>query len=199
MISDRPLTYLITKGELTPENFDEKKEKLLAIARAAVAVNISMIQIREKNVTARHMLELTCEAVSIVEGSQTKILVNGRPDVAAAAGAQGVHLPEIGLPVAEVRRTFPSPFLIGASVHSLGSARRARADEADFVVFGPVFDSGEKRGKRIDELRSVCAAMGEFPVIGIGGIDANNRDEVLRAGAAGYAAIRYLNHLVSER
>ena len=196
---ESPLTYLITRGELTPENFEEQKGGVFATLRASVAAGISMIQIREKNVTARQLLELTREAFSIVGGSQTRLLVNGRPDVAAAAGAHGVHLPENGLPVAAVRRTFPSPFLLGASVHGLEAARSARADGADFVVFGPVFDSGEKRTKGIDELRSVCAEMGEFPVIAVGGMDENNRDEVLRTGAAGYAAIRYLNHLVSVR
>ena len=195
---ERPLTYLITKGDLSPDNFEHRKEEIVENVAAAVRVNISMVQIREKNVTAKQLLELTREAVSIVSGSQTKVLVNGRSDVAVAAEAHGVHLPENGLPIAAVRRSFTSPFLIGASVHSLEAALSARDGGADFVVFGPVFDSGKKRGKGIDELRGVCSAMGEFPVFAVGGIDGNNRAEVLHAGAAGYAAIRYLNRLASE-
>ena len=188
-----PLTYLITKGDLTPENCEQQKRELLRTIDGAVRAGISMIQLREKNATARQLFELTREAVSIVGGSQMKILVNGRPDIGAAAGAHGVQLPENGLPVAQVRRTFPSPFLIGASVHSLEAARSARSDGADFVVFGPIFDTGEKEGKGTDELHAVCAAMGEFPVIAVGGIDDRNREDVLNAGARGYASIRYFN------
>jgi thiamine-phosphate diphosphorylase len=190
----RPVTYLITKGELTPENFEQQKSGILDTVRAALSAGISMIQIREKLITATQLFELAREAASIADDSPTKVLVNGRPDIAAAAGGHGVHLPENGLPVAAVRRSFTRPFLIGASVHSLEAARSAKDDGADFVLLGPVFDSGQKKGKGIDELQTVCNAMGDFPIIAVGGIDKNNRDEVLRAGAAGYAAITYLNN-----
>jgi thiamine-phosphate pyrophosphorylase len=190
----RPITYLITKGELTPANFRLRKSEILNTVAAAVEARISMIQIREKAITSKQLFELSRDCASMVAGSQTKLLVNGRPDVAAAAGADGVHLPEIGLPVSEVRKTFPKPFLVGASVHNIDAARAAKDDGADFVVFGPVFDSGEKHGQGIDELKAICSELGGFPVIAIGGIDASNCDEVLHAGAAGYASITYLHN-----
>jgi thiamine-phosphate pyrophosphorylase len=187
------LTYLITKGELTPVNFQQRKSEILDKVAAAVNARVSMIQIREKAITANQLFELTRECASIAAGSETKLLVNGRADIALAAAADGVHLPEKGLPVSEFRRSIPEPFLIGASVHSVDAARSAGNDGANFVVFGPVFDSGEKHGQGINVLASVCAELGKFPVIAVGGIDANNRDQVLKAGAAGYAAIRYFD------
>ena len=136
---------------------------------------------------------------SAVSGRETKILINSRSDVAVAAGAHGVHLPEDGLPVSEVRRSFPAPFLIGASVHGRDAARSAKSDGADFVVFGPVFDSGEKKGKGVGELKVISRDLREFPLIAVGGIDESNKDLVLQNGATGFAAIRYLNRLILER
>jgi thiamine-phosphate pyrophosphorylase len=199
MNRERPLTCLITKGDLTPEDYQGRKGELLGTIAAAAGAGISIVQLREKRLTGKQMFELTRDAVKSIDGSRMKLLINGRPDIAAAAGAHGVHLPEAGLPIAAVRRGFPFPFIIGASVHSIERGRCAKDEGADFVVYGPVFDSGEKKGKGIDGLEAVCTELDDFPVIALGGIDSSNLDQVLRAGVAGYAAIRYLNHLVSER
>jgi thiamine monophosphate synthase len=86
--------------------------------------------------------------------------------------------------------------LIGASVHSIESAKSAKTDGADFVIFGPVFDSGEKKGKGVEELTSVCKTLDDFPLLAVGGINETNYTLALSAGAAGYAAIRYLNEQV---
>ena len=196
---EKPLTYLITKGELTPENFEQKSSEVLETVKAAAAATISMVQIREKLITSKQLFALSKVCMTTVAGSATKLIVNGRPDIAAAAWVHGVHLPEDGLPVKAVRRIFPPPFLVGASVHGLETARSAKSEGADFVVFGPIFESGAKKGRGVAELAYLSSELGEFPVIAVGGMDENNRDDVLRAGAVGYAAIRYLNHLVSER
>lgn len=190
-----PVTYLITNGEATPERFQQKRSEILTVVEAAVAAGISMIQIREKNITAKQLFELTADVTAITSISKTKLLVNGRPDVAKAAGADGVHLPEDGLPIQDVRRSFPSPFLIGASVHDPDRARAAKDGGADFIVFGPVFETPEKSAKGIDSLSDLCSELDGFPVFAIGGVDGSNFQSVLEAGAAGFAAIRYLNDL----
>ena len=195
---EKPLTCLITKGELTPENFAQRKSEILCTVNAAIRARISMVQIREKRLTGKQLFELTRESASVVFGSTTKLMVNGRPDIAALAGAGGVHLPEDGLPVGKVRNKFPGPFLIGVSVHSLDAARWASEKGADFVIFGPVFDSGEKKGKGFKELTSVCAELGDFPVVAVGGIDESNLENVMNAGATGYAAITYLNDTLNR-
>jgi thiamine-phosphate pyrophosphorylase len=196
--SDAPLTYLITKGEATPERFSDSARQIFAIVRRAVDAGISLIQIREKHITTKQLFELAVEAAAIVSGSQTKLLINGRADVAVAAGADGVHLPEKGVPVAAVRRVWPSPFLIGASVHGLESALSAKADRADFILYGPVFDSPGKSGVGLGALADICRSLEGFPVIAVGGIDGSNHRSVIESGAVGYAAIRYLNDVVAH-
>jgi thiamine-phosphate pyrophosphorylase len=189
----RPITYLITKGDATPENFPEKRKEIVRTVAAAVAAGISMIQLREKRITARQLFELTAECAALISSDNVKLVVNGRADIAVAGGADGVHLPEDGIPIPYVRGSFPKPFLIGASVHSVQAAKAAKSDGADFALFGPVFDSGEKKAKGIEELTQVRQVLGEFPVLAIGGINETNYGKVVEAGAAGYASIRYLN------
>ena len=188
-----PLTYLVTRGEATSERFSQCTGEILTNVKRAVNVGISLIQIREKHITTMQLLDLAFEAAAIVSGSQTKLLINSRSDVALAAGANGVHLPEKGVPVAAVRYVCPPPFLIGASVHGLDAARRAKADGADFILFGPVFDSPGKSGVGLETLAKICKSLEGFPVIAVGGIDGSNHRSVIDSGAAGYAAIRYLN------
>jgi thiamine-phosphate pyrophosphorylase len=125
------------------------------------------------------------------------LLVNDRSDIAGAAGADGVHLTAQSLPVAVVREIYGLEFVIGVSTHSLDEARAARAGGADFVVFGPVFETDSKRvygePQGLDKLREVTGALGEFPVVAIGGITIENVGECFAAGASGVAAIRLLN------
>ena len=192
-LSRTPLTYLITKGDATAERFEANSKDILSVVANAVNTGISMVQIREKNITIKQLFQLARDAATLVSGSQTKLLINSRADVAIAAGADGVHLPEDGVPVAAVRSIFPTPFLIGASVHSHEAACTAKNDGADFVLFGPVFDTPGKQGVGIEPLRETCLALGDFPVLAVGGIDASNKASVLEGGACGYAAIRYLN------
>jgi thiamine-phosphate pyrophosphorylase len=125
------------------------------------------------------------------------LLVNDRSDIARAAGADGVHLTAQSLPVAVVRKTCGAEFLIGVSTHSLAEAQAARDAGADFVVFGPVFETESKRAygapQGPEKLREVTRALGEFPVVAIGGITLENFSECFEAGARGVAAIRMLN------
>lgn len=188
-----PITCLITKGEATPENFPDQASQIVATIKLAVEAEILFVQLREKHITARQLFELAARAVSITKKSNTKLLVNGRVDVAVAVGADGVHLPEDGVPVAAVCALNRSPFIIGASVHDLEAAFASRNDGADFVMFGPVFDSPGKNGVGVHKLKEICDAMEDFPVIAVGGIESENIADVLKSGAAGYAAIRYLN------
>jgi len=107
-------------------------------------------------------------------------------DIALAATIDGVHLPGNGLPPDSVR---PLVRLLGVSVHSVEEAIRAERAHADFVVFGPVFDSPGKSAVGVKALKEVVAAV-KTPVLAIGGITATNMVEVVEAGAAGIAGIR---------
>src|SRR5215813_8879220 len=110
----KPITYLITSGKTTASTtpLSEDFSLLLKLVTGAVNAGISLIQLREKNLPARMLHELTMRAVDIVRGSSTKLLVNDRADIAAATGADGVHLTSTSLSAATVRATFGNEFLI---------------------------------------------------------------------------------------
>jgi len=126
------------------------------------------------------------------------LLVNDRSDIARAAGADGVHLTSQSLPAAILRATYGPDFLIGVSTHSLDEARAAQAGGADFVVFGPVFETESKREfgepQRLNKLEQVTSELRDFPVVAIGGITLDNVRACFDAGARGVAAIRLLNN-----
>ena len=124
-------------------------------------------------------------------------MVNERFDIAIAAGADGVHLTSRSIPVSEVRANVPDDLLIGVSAHRRSEVTAARNRGADLALFGPVFATpGKGDLVGLEEFVTVCREAAPFPVIGIGGIDGANAESVLNAGAAGYAAIRYLNEFV---
>lgn len=143
------------------------------------------------------LYELVTRAAALTNGSTTRLLVNDRFDIARMAGAHGVHLTSQSLPAAVVRQICGDDFLIGVSTHSLETAVDARAAGADFVVFGPVFETESKRAfgppQGLDKLREVTKALEGFPVVAIGGINLENVIECFGAGASGMAAIRLFN------
>ena len=190
-----PIIYLITSGQTTSKTTPNSHEfsAILRLVEAAVASNISLVQLREKSLTARVLYELTSSAVAITRNSSTRLLVNDRFDIAMGAHADGVHLTSRSMSPDVVRSSCGPEFLIGASAHSLSEARLARDRGADLVVFGPVFETESKRAygapQGLVKLREVCSALNGFPVIALGGVKVENARECFRSGAAGLAAI----------
>lgn len=172
----------------------------------ALSAGVDMIQIRERDLSARELFSLA-EPIAI-KASKTGInlLINDRADVAASLNC-GVHLTTRSLPARVVRNTFGSKMLIGVSTHNIEEARAAESGGADFIVFGPVFETESKTvyGKPVglEALRAVANEL-RIPVIALGGIKLTNYLLALKAGAAGIAAISLfteandLNQVVSE-
>jgi thiamine-phosphate pyrophosphorylase len=173
--------------------------------RRAAAAGAGWIQIREKELDSRSLVELARFAIAETRENSVRVLVNDRLDVALAANAAGVHLGEKSLPievVAEWRRsTRRLDFLVGVSCHSLESARAAERGGADYIFFGPVFATPSKAAfgapQGTERLREVCASVG-IPVLAIGGVNAENARECIAAGAAGIAAIRLFQDAGNE-
>ena len=197
---DRPIIYLITKGEATPANFPEKRNEILDTIKLAVEEGVSLVQLREKHLPARLLFHLTAEAVAFTCGSATRLLINDRADIAFAANADGVHLAESSLSASVIRNSFPKELIIGVSTHTAAEAYHAQASGADFVVFGPVFETSNKgQPFGTESLAEVCNALRPFPVLALGGIQESNISSILKAGASGFAAIRSLNDPDSMR
>ena len=176
---------------------------LLELAQRWAIAGVELIQVREKDLAAGSLLALAQELLQAVRShgsGRTKLVVNGRADVAIAAGADGVHLTgqREELTPTQVRDLFahaglPEP-TVTVSCHSIDDVLRAREHRADYILFGPVFEkwSGGERlgGTGLDRLREACAAAGSIPVLALGGITGENAGMCLEAGAAGIAAIR---------
>ncbi len=194
-----PLLYLLTSGATTAETTPASKEfsRVLQLIEASVASRIDLVQIREKKLTAKVLYQLASSAAQLTRSTPTRLLVNDRSDIAFDAGADGVHLTTQSLPAKVIRQTFGGDFLIGVSTHSLEEAETARRDGADFIVFGPVFETLSKTqyGKPLGqtELAKVTSTLSPFPVIGLGGVNPANVGACIRAGAKGIAAIRMFN------
>jgi thiamine-phosphate pyrophosphorylase len=162
---------------------------------------VDWIQLREKQLSGRELSDLVQEAVRVAPAA-CRVLVNDRLDVACAVGAAGVHLTEQSISVADAKqfarkRGLPASFLVGASTHSLDSARAAANSGADYITFGPVFATPSKAGygapQGIERLAAVCRSLA-IPVLAIGGITPENAGACRAAGAAGIAAIRLFQH-----
>jgi thiamine-phosphate pyrophosphorylase len=111
-----------------------------------------------------------------------------------------VHLPETSFSPEVIRRKFPFDLVIGVSTHSIQHAIESAASGADYVFFGPVFDTpGKGAPAGTEALRSACEALGGFPVIALGGVNQRNLSSVFAAGSSGVAAIRSLNEAESRR
>jgi thiamine-phosphate pyrophosphorylase len=153
----------------------------------AITKGATMVQLRAPNLTAR---QLERAASALVPKASVPVVVSSRCDVALAAGAAGVNLPERDIRVAEAR-TLMGQRLVGRSVHSIDSAVAAEREGADYVIFGPVWPSPSHRNEKpqgLPALAEVARAL-RIPVLAIGGVTLERAKECARAGAAGYAAI----------
>ena len=199
----QPILYLITRGattETTSGDSPEFQDILLQI-KAAAAAEIDLVQIREKRLGGRVLFELAKRAVAITRESPTRILINDRADIAAGAGAHGVHLTTQSLDVAVIRNSFDDKFLIGASAHSWDEAHQAYEQGAHFIVLGPIFPTPSKEQfgppLGLEKLSGVCGKLGDFPVLALGGVSESNAQECFEAGASGVAGIRLFSDAAS--
>ena len=160
-----------------------------AVAQA-IEGGANLVQLREKDLGATDLLALAEKLLAVTRG-RALFLVNDRLDVALACAADGVHLPERGLPVAAARRLAGDAFIIGRSVHSVAEAVRAQEEGADYVQVGAIFASRSHPGQPVaglSLLEDVAAAVA-IPILAVGGITAANVGDVMRAGASGAAVI----------
>ncbi len=197
----QPILCYVTDRKLLPlkEAVSDSTHLLREQIGKAAAGGIDWIQIREKDLDSRILLDLAKSVTTEIGrvNSACRIIINDRLDIASAAHAHGVHLGESALPVKmaskwrgqEGRRSF----MIGASCHSRVQAKQAEEDGADYVFFGPVFHTPSKERfgapQGLDKLGEVCRAV-RIPVLAIGGVTADNACKCIEAGASGIAAIR---------
>lgn len=194
LIHDRstPLVYLITDRRSLPTQTSELVPRLLIeFLYRAIAAGVDLIQIRERDLSAREVLAVANATAGLLRDRTARVLINERTDIAACAGV-GVHLTSRSLRVEVVREAVGPDMLIGVSTHTLDEARTAESGGADFIVFGPIFQTPSKMEYGdpvgLGALRLVTDSVA-IPVLALGGIDQSNYRKTLDAGAAGVAGI----------
>lgn len=161
------------------------------VAARAIRGGAKVIQLRDKQLMRGEVLEIARRLKEICAEKGVLFIVNDYLDIALAAGADGLHLGQEDLPLAEARRLLPIDSLIGCSATSLSQAVRAQAGGADYVAVGSIYPTLSKEKFKLvglETLRRVRSRV-SLPLIAIGGIDHTNVKEVMKAGATGVAVI----------
>ena len=168
----------------------ESTRMLVERVRAGIAGGVNVVQLREKGLPAGDLFGLAWYLRRVTQG-RALLIVNDRVDVALAVGADGAHLPENGLPIESARQLLGENMLLGCSVHSVRVAALSELQGADFVQVGTIYATDSKPGRTPagpQLVRDVKAEI-DIPVIGVGGITAQNAPAVMAAGAHGVAVI----------
>ncbi|MDA8085056.1 MAG: thiamine phosphate synthase [Nitrospiraceae bacterium] len=180
--------YLITDRKI----FEGDTDALLRGVEGALEGGVKAVQLREKDLETRTLLALAYRMRELTARYGARLFINDRADIAVAVSADGVHLGHTGIPVEAARKVCGEKMLIGRSTHSLEEARQAQEAGADFITFGPVFETPSKRpyGEPVGVklLRDTTERI-SIPVFAIGGISREKVQEVTEAGASGIALI----------
>lgn len=177
--------YLITDRTLTPD--------LIKAVGSALKGGCRAIQLREKDMGTRQLLELAYKLKELTSQYNARLFINDRLDIALSVEAEGIHLGQKGMPVRVVKKALAkASMLIGVSTHSLKEALSAQKDGADFITLGPIYETPSKLkyGKPlgIETLKTIKGKI-RIPLFAIGGIKTDNIKEVISAGADGVAVI----------
>lgn len=180
---DRARLYVISStrpGGSAPED----------VLRPALQAGVDIVQLRDKNADDKTILRAGRHVRRLCDAYDALLIVNDRPDLALACGADGVHLGQEDTPIGEARRLLGEEMLIGQSTHSLAQIEAAGA--ADYIGVGPVFATPTKPGRPAVgvELVRAAADVAKVPFFAIGGIDPTNVSRVTAAGAARVAVVR---------
>jgi thiamine-phosphate pyrophosphorylase len=180
---------------LVTDRTQTRGRDLLAVVEECLAAGLPAVQLREKDLGAADLARLGRALRVLTAARGARLIVNDRVDVALAVGADAVQRTSTSLPIPDIRAIAGDRLGLGASVHGLEEAREAATAGADWVVFGPVYETPSKLRygppQGLAALERVARAV-PVPVIAIGGITPERVPEVRRAGARGVAAISAL-------
>ncbi len=184
-----PKIYPITDMRIAKLSHAEQVEKL-------IEGGAEIIQLREKYASPKDFYEFAKEALKLARQHNVKIIINDRVDVALALKADGVHLGQDDLPPEQARKVLGEKAIIGFSTHNLEQAVRAARLPINYLAIGPVFATRTKENSEkvvgIKGIKNVREAVGDFPLVAIGGINLENFREVLQAGADSVAIVSNL-------
>jgi thiamine-phosphate pyrophosphorylase len=163
----------------------------LAVIGAALRGGVTMLQLREKDISSRDYYELAVRVRDLAREQKVPMWINDRLDVALAANADGLHVGQDDMPAVVARQMMPAKMKLGVTVHNVEQALQAEKDGADCLGVGTLFPTGTKKDSTVinpDIFRQIKAAV-KIPVVAIGGIQAHNVEYPLQLGADGIAVV----------
>ena len=168
---------------------------LVPFAQNLGAAGVTLMQLRDKRASAGKLFAVSKELAAVLCPAGVKFILNDRPDIAAIAGASGVHVGQDDLPPEDARKIVGAARWVGVSTHNLAQFREASATSADYIAVGPVFPTASKENPDpvvgLELLREV-RKLTTKPLVAIGGITLERAGDVFRAGADSVAVIRDL-------
>ena len=177
LVTDRDLSF----GRPTP-----------AVVSAAVRGGVTCVQLREKALSTRAFLAEARAVAAVLKSTGVPLIINDRIDVALAVRADGVHLGQTDMPIADARPIVGSEMIVGVSVESVEDARTAEAEGADYVSVSPVYATPTKTDTvaplGVEGVAAVRAAV-SVPMVAIGGLNRETCEAIVRAGADGVAVV----------
>ena len=178
--------YLVTNRQaLSLEDF-------FRIIRASIEGGVRIVQLREKEASAREMIAIGKSMLSFLKPLGIPLIINDRVDVAHAVNADGVHLGQSDLSVAEARAILGKQKIIGFSVESLEQAIAVEEEEVDYLAASPLFHTKTKSDYKepwgLNGLKQLCS-ISRHPIVAIGGIDETKVEQILECGANGIAIV----------
>jgi thiamine-phosphate pyrophosphorylase len=167
-------------------------ESVMSLAERLADAGVQLVQYRDKRGTARKIFDVSASLVARLGPRGVRVIVNDRADIAAMAGAGGVHVGQEDLPVEDARRVCGKSLWVGVSTHNLEQLRAAGRTSADYIAVGPIFPTSTKENPDpvvgIEFLRAARKITGK-PLVAIGGITVESAGEVYAAGADSVAVI----------
>lgn len=170
------------------------ERSLVELVEKAIRGGVDMVQLREKNLETRSWLDLAMELAKLCRKKRVFFIINDRADIAAACGADGLHLGQDDFPIARARKILGKKKIIGKSTHSIEQAKMAIAEKVDYLAVGPIFWTQTKKIDRPvgTELVAQVRKLTQKPILAIGGIKPENAASVIDAGATAVAVVSAL-------
>ncbi|MBP3500092.1 MAG: thiamine phosphate synthase [Akkermansia sp.] len=186
--ADARLYGIVDMGYVRPEDVEQ-------VTSALLQGGIRILQLRAKGVALDEVEALARRMQPLCRAAGAFFVLNDYPEMAARIGADAVHVGQDGGPLEDVRAIVGQDMLIGRSTHSPEQALAAVAEGADYIGFGPLFPTGTKPGRPaigLQDIATVQAQLGDFPMYCIGGINGSTLPAVLAAGARRVVIVSWL-------
>lgn len=180
--------YLVTN------RYQDSVESFLAKVETACRSGVTIVQLREKNITTNQYYQLAKEVKEITDAYQVPLIIDDRLDVCLAVDAAGLHIGDDELPVSVARQVLGPEKILGVTAKTVKRALEAEEGGADYLGTGAIFPTTTKENAPItliSTLKTICQTVA-IPVVAIGGLTSENIDQLIGAGIAGVAVVRDL-------